>query len=212
MYKIFILFILGLLAPILHAQEKVGERYAGIEATALKYGDDLLDEVYDSVYILGAVGNFPINPNLDLYSSLRFTSLDGELVEGGDRIKYDGDAWGLETELLYHFKPDQALNPFLSGKLAFIDGKAGASNGFDKITESVSTWGYGVRAGLSYAANETFSLIPSIGYLEGEDDGQFILRLQSTFDLSEQVFIAPFVQYAEKTENSRLGLTLNHSF
>ena len=104
-------------------QGLLGKRYVGFEIGQMIPGDDLLNDVDDSVLELGGGINIPVNPNLDTIVSLSYAKLEGDI----DGIDVEATAKGVLGGINYHFTPDQKANPFVGVRVGFVSTETEAS-------------------------------------------------------------------------------------
>lgn len=98
----------------------LGERYAMLELSATRPGDDVLRDIDNGYFgvLLGV--NWPVHKHIDLGLSVAHSDLDGLNALGVPVEQSDLSVSGL---VVAHFMPESAINPFIAAGAVFTDVK-----------------------------------------------------------------------------------------
>jgi Outer membrane protein beta-barrel domain len=107
------LLALTTLAAALSARAEglIGASHAGGRFHVLQFGDSMKDLVLGEGFALDAFGATPINDNVDTIIRAGYGAASGNV--SGVPVDYSTTTIG--TDFLYHFRPDEAINPYLVG-------------------------------------------------------------------------------------------------
>ena len=191
-----------------NAEGVLGKRYAGFSIGVTKPGDDLWEEIDDSIIGWNASVNMPLNPNVDLGLSIGRAKADGDLA--GVDIKLT--LIGISGRILYHFSPDQSIDPFLGAGIGFGNSKVEATTLGVIAEEDEDNFAFSIAGGAEINLSEQTALRPGISYVDVDGENDVFAGLSLIAWVSETVFGELGVSYALDMEDVTIAIGVGVSF
>ena len=132
------------------AETLLGKNYVGGSFGIIQFGDDNLDEVLGNGYKFDAVANINLNPNMDLQLALGYVWADGE----ASGIEIDLTGLGAGGDLVYFFKPNERVNPYVGAGLTVVKSKVEVSGPGGSADEDDTEVGFGAEIGVELEFTE----------------------------------------------------------
>lgn len=164
MIVVFLLF--GIVQPI-NAQGLLGKRYTSFSIGIQKPGDDYVKQVDDSILQLGGQINLPVNSNVDANFTLSYEQLDGDDDQGLD---FEGTSKSVVGGVVYHFTPDQKINPFVGVGVGFVSVDIEATAVGFHSTSDETDLGFSLVTGIEIDLNSRIAIRPTLGYYRIENE------------------------------------------
>ncbi len=185
-FLIFAFVTIGVLAQSAFAQGLLGKRYIGLEIGQMTPGDDFLKDLDDSVLLLAAGINIPVNLNVDAVVSLGYGKIEGEI----DGVDVEGTTKTILGGIKYHFTPDKTINPFIGILVGVVSQEAKFSvPGYDySLTEDEDEFSFTVGSGVEFDLNDKIAIMPSIAYSKIDDEDDFIASISLSIWFNESFF------------------------
>lgn len=167
---------LALSASDSFAQGLLGTRNLSVSYGNMFPGDAALKGIDDSVMGIGLTLNYPVIKNLDVFASLGYSQIKGQLP--GETLKSNLDTKRIDAGVAYQFFPGQSFNPFVRGSVGYAS-KSGASNsanqvipGFPKGDKAEGGVAYGIGGGIEvpFAGQFAASMGFDYAYAKSGDD------------------------------------------
>lgn len=193
------------LAQLAKAETLLGKNYAGGGVNIIKFGDDFMDEVFGNAYGIGGGGNINLIPNLDLLLSLNYAWADGNIL--GSTI--DISIFTGSGNLVYSFKPNEQINPFIRGGIGFASTAIDIDGWEETETDAV----FNIGGGVEIEASEKVLLRTGLDYVyvdvDADDTDDIALFGTAGYWFSEQVIGIIGISYAVDGEDIgvQIGIT-----
>jgi len=160
------------------AQGLLGNRYLSVSFGNLFPGNDQLREIDDSVAQIGLDFNFPVTKNIDIFAAAGYSKLKGSLP--GDFLESTSETARFDAGVAYQFFPGQAFNPFVRGRVGYVNVDA-VNNSDGQGTTGLPVGGgnegdvsYGVGGGIEVPFAGQFAASTGFDYKKAGDVDDFI--------------------------------------
>ncbi len=154
----------------------LGERYVDVLIGVTKPGDDVLEELDNSIMLFGAELNWPLRRDVDLNVSASHEEIDGTLSDAFGVARLQAQFTSVLVGANFQFRPEEKVNPFLIGRFGLvhtqIEEREGAL-GTDIQTETDA--GVVLGAGVEFDLNKDAAVTPSLTYQRAGDADDVIL-------------------------------------
>ena len=166
-----------------NAETLLGKNYIGGSFGIVQFGDDDLDEVLGNGYGFSGVGNINLNPNIDLNLGVAYVWADGDT--GG--VEVDVTSIGAGADLIYFFKPNEQVNPYIGAGLTLVKSEVEASALGVSEDEDDTEVGFGAGAGVEIEATEEVLLRVGLDYFNIDSEDSIDVSVSLGYWFSEQV-------------------------
>jgi hypothetical protein len=185
-----------------YAEPLLGTNYIGVSVGIVQFGDDAIDEVFGNGYGITGAANINVHSNIDIFLTVGGVWADGEVGELGAEVDLSSTGGGVD--IVYFFKPDADVNPYVSINFAVVKSEVETSaGGFNGSTDDTGT-GYGAEGGFemqsaedvlfrlglyysTYESEASYGLDVSVGYWFNE---KFMMALMGSYDLDSEDAVA----------------------
>lgn len=178
-----IMTLIGATLSSVQAETLLGKNYIGGSFGIVKFGDDELDEVLGTGYGFDAGGNINLNPNIDLQLYVAYAWADGE-TEG---IEIDISGRGGGADLIYFFKPEERVNPYIGAGFALIKSEVEVSGFGETEGEDDTEVGYGAEIGVELEFTEHVLFNFSLDYFNIDDEDGVDINVSVGYWFNEQM-------------------------
>jgi opacity protein-like surface antigen len=180
-----------------NAETLLGKNFVQGTFGIVQFGDDVLDEVLGDGFEMGGAWNLNLNPNIDVNLGLGYLWADGSA--GG----IEADVTGLEASaaLIYFFKPNEPVNPYVGAVLVVDKTEVELSTLGVSDDEDDTEAGIGAGAGVEIEATEDILVRLGVDYVYFEDDDGFDALASVGYWFNEQVLGAIGGGYAFESED-----------
>lgn len=169
---------LALFASDSSAQGLLGTRNLSVSYGNMFPGDDVLKRIDDAAMEIGLTLNYPVIKNLDVFASLGYSQLKGNLP--GENMESNLDTKRIDAGVAYQFFPGQAFNPFVRGSVGYVS-KSGANNsenqlipGFPAGDKAEEDFAYGIGGGIEVPFAGQFAASMGFDYKKAGDVDDFV--------------------------------------
>lgn len=186
-----------------NAKGLVGQRSVGLFGGVVKPGDDIVEDIDDSIVSYGLTVNIPVLEKLDLGLSLSRAEIDGDLFG----VDYEEEDTAVTGGVRYHFMPGKKINPYVFG--AFIYAEADAEVGGISIDDDETGFDAGLGGEIDLTNDASLNL--SVAYVDVFDDDVAVSTTLHKW-ISEHVGLGIELGYAFDSENINYGGILTVGF
>jgi len=192
------------IAGTANAETLLGKNYIGGSFGIVQFGDDEMDEVLGNAYAIAIVGNINLNPNMDLHVFGGYLWADGD-TEGNE---IDITSLGAGADLIYFFKPNEKVNPYVGAGLAVIKREVEVS-GFGMTEDEEDTEvGFGGEVGVELEFTEQVLFNFSLNYFNIDSEDSISVNAGVGYWFNEQVMgsLSGSYDFDEEDALATLGL------
>lgn len=184
------------LTQMSHAEGLLGTDYIAGSVGLYKFGDHELSSLFGNSLIYEGTGNINLYPNIDVRLGLSY--LVGEGDAGG--VDIDATQTAGTAELVYFFKPDEKVNPFVSAGIGAIEEVWKVGN----MEEDETFTGYYGSAGIEFETEKELIVRISGDYVKVDtvDDELNLSILAGCW--AEHIFVGFGAEFGFETED-RMG-------
>lgn len=185
--------VVGIVAQSGFAQGLLGKRHIGFGISMTNPGNGTLSNFDNSIFGFGGGLNIPITSNIDAGFNLSHSEISGKylgLTLEGSNTSYLGNA-------LYHFRPDQKIDPYIGFQAGIVSMDAKIENVFGFGTSNrENEFAFIINNGLEIDLSESLAVSPSIGYQRIDDFDDFLAHLGLSLWFTELLFGTLSATYA----------------
>lgn len=186
----------------------LGKRYVAIGAGVLSPGDDIVNDIDDSIVTYSANLRYPLNSTYDLLASFGQAKIDGDMnvyipnYLSSINTDVDGTSTSIRGGIQFHFRPNDQIDPYIGVGIIWSKFE------FDTMYESSDDDDFGIVAGggLEININEIFSIGSGLTYQsEMFDEDDFVGTVSLNIWPTSSFLISVSTDYSFDSED--LGLT-----
>jgi len=150
------------------ADTLLGKDYIGGSFTIIHFGDDSLDDLFGNAYGFDALGNINLSTNIDLQLGLGYYWAEGSVLG----VDVDYTAVIAAADIIYFFKPNEQINPYVGAGLAIVRTKVEVSGPVGSADDDDTEVGFGCQAGVELEVTKKILCDFSLSYfnIDSEDD------------------------------------------
>ena len=183
---ILIVILMTMIAGSCYADGLLGREYIGFEVGVTKPGDDMVEEVDDSILGVGGAINLPLSSNLDFNFSIGYSKAEGDYLG----VDVEITATTYLGRLLYHFTPEQSTNPFIVVGVGLVQSEVEAKlMGFVEEEDEDDTL-FTVAAGVEVNLSDKSVFRPGIGFATIDDEDDFNAGAEIIIWVDNAVFVS----------------------
>ena len=164
-----------------NAQGLLGKRYVAVQVGQMNPGDDDVEDVDDSIFLLGGRFNTPVNPNVDAFFDLAYSKLEGDIGS----IDVESTAKEIIVGMNYYFSPNEDVNPFLSAAAGIVWTEVEVDGYGD---EDEDDFAFSIGGGAEVELNQQASIVPELSYVNVDDEDDVIAGVTLNYWFDESVF------------------------
>lgn len=176
-----------------------GTNYVGGAFSTVAHGKGV-----DSQNGIEAIGNINLTKNIDF--NLNIGHLWLESNETG--INIDNTLIGAHSKLIWLFKPNEKINPFLGASITFVESEAEISAFGMSTHVDDSEVGFGGEGGIEVEVTENIISRLTLSYLDIYDEGSFHIKGLVGYWFNEQIlgFAKAVYDFESETSVGKIGL------
>jgi opacity protein-like surface antigen len=164
----------------------LGATYLKAYVGTTKFGDDETADILDSNIQYGIKGQFKINDNLSLAGGVEMLTADIDY----SGITGDASGTALYLEGLYHFLPNDTIDPFISLGLAYVSYDTDMTYQGQTFSDSESDNGYQFAAGAEFDLTNKIFLTPAFSYSKiGDGDASKDVSVEIDFEVATNFYL-----------------------
>jgi len=192
--SVLLLTSLGL-PGFLDARGLLGERYFAFSAGVERPGDSFVRSIDDSIFFANAGLNFPVDRNVDWTVGVGYAKAEGSVVVDGATLDLEATGFLAETGPVYHFFPDEQINPFVGATAGFARTKAEARYLGFKEEETETDFAFSVGGGVEILIGDRLAFTPSVGYYRIGNEDDVIAGIGGSFWVTDAFFVGARFSY-----------------
>lgn len=158
-----------------------GKRYLSFGGGVIDPGNEIISAIDDSIVVVGANLNIPINTNIDFRFNYKHEHMEGDVFPNTFKVRADSFTTGLQ----YLFNPEEKVNPFISAGLGYYKGES-EIDGLE--VDDSDGHVYLIGGGVEIELAKQLSITPSIAYNETGDEEDVIAGIQLNTWFTEEIF------------------------
>lgn len=187
-----------------YAETLLGKNYIGGSFGIIQFGDDELDEFLGNAYGFDVGVNINLNPNIDLQLFTGYTWADGE--DSG--IEIDVTALAIGADLVYFFKPNEKINPYIGAGLTVVKSEVEASGFGITEDEDDTDVGFGGEVGVELEFTEQVLFNSSLDYFTIDSEDSIDINAGVGYWFNEQILgsVSGFYNFDDEDTGASIGL------
>ncbi len=164
----------------------LGETFIKASIGTTSFGDKETADLINSNINYGISGQIKINNNLNFGGSVGMLNAD---------IDYNGITGDISTTSLslgglYHFLPNDTIDPFVSLSLAYIASNTNTKYQGQTFSKSDSDNGYSISAGAEFDLTNKIFLTPLLSYTKvGSNDASKDISVKIDFEVQKNIYL-----------------------